>query len=310
MKTKKILYSKICNFIYLSLIFIFIMLSAGCSDTGSGGGSANEGDEDPTNTNSENPLLLVLGGTFTIGDINASGSPNEEQVTFSYSFYVSKYEVSQKEYNSLVGSNPSTSTTNEDTNLTDSVNYPVTNVDWSDAIAFCNLKSQAAGLADAYDGSGNLLDSTGTITTDITKVKGYRLLTEAEWEYIARNKGARDGELPSGDTQANIGLVAWYSTNSGGTVNQVGTKNANELAIHDMTGNVWEWCHDWYGATYPSGPLTNPIGPGTGTFRILRGGSYITTGTFPGELQTSTRSANTPNSANNDYGIRIARTNN
>lgn len=296
---------------YFYIIVVSILLILNCSDSGSNkndddddddnnNNTAQEGDEDPINSNTSNPLLLINGGTFTIGYAGVFLAEPTHSVTISYNFYISKYEVTQKEYNSLMTSNPSI---NADPDLTDSTNFPVENVTWNNAIAFCNAKSQQDGLADAYDGSGNLLTATGTITTDITQVEGYRLLTEAEWEYVARNKGARNGDEPSGDTLANATLVAWYN-NAVAQGQAVGTKAVNELGIYDMSGNILEWCHDWY-AAYTIGNVTDPIGAATGTNRVYRGGDFTSDNDG---IKNSYRGGNAPATQNSQIGFRVVRT--
>jgi formylglycine-generating enzyme required for sulfatase activity len=197
--------------------------------------------------------------------------------------------------------------------ITDSTNFPVENITWTEAITFCNAKSAQAGLPNAYNiATGELLDETATPTTDITKVKGYRLLTESEWEYAARNKGTRSSAEPSGASAGNITTVAWYADTA---THESGTLLANELDLYDMSGNVWEWCHDLYG-TYTASDKTDPIGQSVPTTnRVMRGGGYNTPGTagFIIFLYTGTHDGDTqldPTASGGHVGFRIARTDN
>ena len=130
----------------------------------------------------------------------------------------------------------------------------------------------------------------------------YRLPTEAEWEYAARGGNKSNNYTYSGSNT--LDNVAWYSSNSGSNTHQVGTKAANELGLYDMSGNVWEWCWDWYG-TYSSSAQTNPYGATTGTYRVLRGGSW---NYFDDFCRVSNRNYSSPDNRNYLIGFRVART--
>ena len=205
--------------------------------------------------NGLNNMIFVKGGTFQMGSNN--GYSNEKpvhSVTVS-DFYIGKYEVSQKEWKEIMGSNPS---------YWKGDNLPVENVSWYDAVEFCNKKSNKEGLTRCYTGSGKN-------TKCNFNANGYRLLTEAEWEYASRG-GSRTAHYKYSGSN-NIDDVAWYYDNSGNKTHQVGTKKPNELGIHDMSGNVWEWCWDWYDENYYSkSPTSNPKGASSSSFRVDRGG--------------------------------------
>ena len=184
-------------------------------------------------------MIFVQGGTFEMG--SNDGQDDEKpvhRVTVS-DFYIGKYEVTQKEWKEVMGNNPSY---NKGDNL------PVEQVSWDDIQEYLQKLNAKTG-------------------------KNYRLPTEAEWEYAARGGNKSRGYTYSGSNS--IDNVAWYSSNSGNETHAVGRKQANELGIYDMSGNVWEWCNDWYGENYyNNSPLQNPQGPTSGTYRVLRGGSF------------------------------------
>ncbi len=212
-------------------------------------------------------MVLVTGGTFTMGSTNTLdyGASPTHSVTLS-SYYMSKTEVTQGQWKAVMGINPSYFPGVGD-------NGPVEQVSWYACISYCNKLSIKEGKTPVYSIGGNTSPSSwtsGTIVFDTT-AKGYRLPTEAEWEYAARGGTQSHSYTYSGSN--NVDSVAWYYSNSGSTTHQVSTRTANELGISDMSGNVWEWCWDWYGA-YSSTAQTNPTGASSGSGRLLRGGSW------------------------------------
>ena len=219
-------------------------------------------------------MVFVEGGTFTMGGTEEQGEDaeyrekNTHSVTLS-DYYIGKYEVTQTQWESIMGSNPSG---NWNTN---SNNNPVDNVSWDDIQEFITKLNAQTG-------------------------KRFRLPTEAEWEYAARGGNQSKGYKYSGSN--NVGDVAWYADNSGNKTHPVGQKSPNELGIYDMSGNVWEWCQDWYG-DYSSESQTNPTGPSSGFLRVLRGGSW-----FNGarNCRVSNRYDIGPDIRNNTYGFRLA----
>jgi formylglycine-generating enzyme required for sulfatase activity len=223
-------------------------------------------------------MVSVPGGTFTMGDTRGGGYSDElptTTVTLN-SFYIGRYEVTQSEWQATMGSNPA-----QDYGVGD--NYPVYYVSWYAIINYCNLRSMADGLTPVYSISGSTNPANwGTVPTSNNatwnavicnwSANGYRLPTEAEWEYAARGATNAPDYLYSGSD--NIDLVAWYDGNNAPLGSKpVGTKAPNGLGIYDMNGNIGEWCWDWYGS-YSSSAQNNPTGPASGTARLVRGGDW------------------------------------
>ncbi|MEO6038241.1 MAG: SUMF1/EgtB/PvdO family nonheme iron enzyme, partial [Saprospiraceae bacterium] len=157
--------------------------------------------------------------------------------------------------------------------------HPVVYVNWYDAVEYANWLSGKLGLAPAYSIDALTKDTSNQSSYDTYKwtvkpkpgANGYRLPTEAEWEYAATNRGA-DQFIYAGDSILNT--VGWYGENSSNRTHAVKTKTANGLRLFDLSGNVWEWCWDWYADEYPSEAQKNPTGPPEGSLRVLRGGSW------------------------------------
>ena len=187
-------------------------------------------------------MVWVSGGTFTMGATSEQGSDawDSEKPAHSVTlsgYYIGKYEVTQAQWKAVMEDNPSRFKGD---------NLPVEQVSWNDVQEFIRKLNQLTG-------------------------KKYRLPTEAEWEYAARGGGNSRGYKYSGSD--NIGSVAWYDGNSSSKTHPVGTKSPNELGIYDMSGNVYEWCSDWYGS-YNSSSRRNPKGPAGGSYRVIRSGCW------------------------------------
>jgi len=228
-------------------------------------------------------LLAVIGGTFLMGGTEPDDKP-AHNVTLS-GYYISKYEITQGQYQTVMGSNPS---------RTKSENNPVENITWFEAIEFCNKLSENEGLNKCYTGDGLKKNC------DI-KANGYRLPTEAEWEYAARGGHLSKGYKFSGSNDANE--VAQFGGDKRSTSKPVGGKKPNEIGIYDMSGNVWEWCNDWFGK-YLSGDLVDPTGDYSGTNKVARGGSFDSAAEYclPG-----LRKHRAPSKSNDSNGFRIVR---
>ena len=250
-------------------------------------------------------MVLVKSGVFMMGGTGQSDGKPVHEVLFTYDFYIGKYETTFREYDRFCEESNRSKPSNE--NWTRD-NRPVINVSWNDAIAYCNWLSEKAGLPKAYDGSGNLLNEKGEITVDIRRVKGYRLPTEAEWEYAARG-GHKGGETFTYAGSNDLDEVGFYSENSGlhgfKSTQEVGKKKPNALGLYDMSGNVWEWCHDWYGETYLKEQHENPVGPASSSRRVGRGGGWYSDAVG---CRVAYRYSGSPTDSRSSLGFRIART--
>jgi formylglycine-generating enzyme required for sulfatase activity len=230
-------------------------------------------------------MVLIPPGTFTMGcsASNSWGCYSDEspthQVTLTQAFYLSRTEVTQAQWLAKMGSNPSYyQSASSAVPASEVPNRPVERVSWNDIQPFC----------------------TNT---------GMRLPTEAEWEYAYRAGTTTafhgmPGYLNGTNDDNQLGTIAWFASNSGNTTRPVAGKAANGFGLYDMSGNVWEWCQDWYG-TYASGARTNPTGPGSGSYRVMRGGCW---GCGSDSCRASARSCNTPDSSYGSVGFRVART--
>jgi len=209
----------------------------------------------PINTNVNDfgiEMVFVKGGTFTMGSNDGeSDEKPAHQVTLS-DFYIGKYEVTQKQWREIMGASASLS---DPSRFTDCDDCPIENISWNDVQEFIKKLNQKTG-------------------------KTYRLPTEAEWEYAARGgskpdvKRSRNSDFKYSGSN-NIQKVAWFIDNSGRKTQPIGQKKPNELGIYDMTGNVDEWCSDWYGSDYyKNSPAINPKGPASGDERVVRGGAW------------------------------------
>ena len=210
-------------------------------------------------------MVRVEAGTFTMGATPEMENPEDDekpthQVTLTNDYYIGKYEVTQALWQAVMGNNPSGFKGD---------NLPVEYVSWYDCLEFISKLNRITG-------------------------KTFRLPTEAEWEYAARGGTKSRGYQYSGSS--NLSDVAWYSDNSGSKTHAVGSKQANELGIYDMTGNVWEWCQDWFGS-YSGSSQVNPIGANSGSDRVSRGGCWSFTARY---CRSSCRRNNSPG-----YRIRI-----
>ena len=215
-------------------------------------------------------MVKVEAGSFNMGATPEMENPYDSEkpvhrVTLTNNYYIGKYEVTQALWQAVMGSNPSNFKGDD---------LPVEKVSWDDCQDFISKLNAMTG-------------------------KRFRLPSEAEWEYAARGGNKNRGYQYSGSNT--LGDVAWYYGNSGPKTHAVGTKQPNELGIYDMTGNVWEWCQDWFGS-YSSSPQTNPTGAAYGSIRVCRGGSWNYSA---GLCRTSYRGNNSPDDRFSYLGLRL-----
>ncbi|MDD6498828.1 MAG: formylglycine-generating enzyme family protein [Bacteroidales bacterium] len=212
-------------------------------------------------------MIAVKGGTFQMGsDDGYEWEKPVHQVTLS-DYYIGETEVTQELWTAVMGSNPSY--------FTGDMQLPVECVSWDDCQTFISRLNELTG-------------------------ETFRLPTEAQWEYAARGGNKSKGYTYSGSNE--IDDVAWYYSNSSRTTHPVKTKVPNELGIYDMSGNVWEWCSDWYGS-YSSAAQTDPTGPATGSYRDYRGGGWGFSASY---CRVAYRVSSTPTYSFSNLGLRLA----
>jgi sulfatase modifying factor 1 len=212
---------------------------------------------------------------------------NGVKVTLTRDFLMGKYQVTQALWDSVMGSNPSYF---KGANFK-GANRPVESVSWFDMVEFCNKLSELEGLELAYTINGE------NVTCN-WNAKGYRLPTEAEWEYSAR--GDEYHKYAGSD---NVDEVAWYDGNSGDETHPVGQKKPNGFGLYDMSGNVWEWAWDWLG-NYSSDCQTDPTGPDSGSYRMRRGGCWFD---WVRDARVSIRTRRDPTIRVSSLGFRLSR---
>ena len=213
-------------------------------------------------------FVLIPAGTFQMGS-NDDDKP-VHTVRLTQPFYLGKYEVTQGQWQAVMGNNPS--------RFTGDPNRPVENVSWDNVQEFIRrLNAREAGAT-------------------------YRLPTEAEWEYAAR--AGTTTRWSFGDDASQLGRYAWYDRNAGGQTHPVGQLQPNPWGLYDMHGNVWEWVQDWYGS-YSSGTAVDPAGPSSGSYRVNRGGSLAYGARF---CRSAYRLRDAPGSRYDFLGLRLLRT--
>jgi formylglycine-generating enzyme required for sulfatase activity len=272
-------------------------------------------------------FALIPQGAFTMGDSLDGLSDAPTRTVTLDAYYMGKYEVTKAEWDEVRTWGLSNGYTDLAAGSGKASNHPVHSIDWYNMVKWCNARSQKEGLTPAYytNDAQTTIYKTGSVNVTNAQVKwsasGYRLPTEAEWEKAARG-GLSGKRFPWGDTishsQANYYASSGFSYDSSGSVNNfhptyatgnypytspVGAFAANGYGLHDMVGNVWEWCWDWYG-TDAVDSQTNPRGTTSGTYRVFRGGSWNYNA---GDSRVAGRYYYNPTDTYNLVGFRVLR---
>jgi formylglycine-generating enzyme required for sulfatase activity len=271
---------------------LLALLIGGCDRSQRPAGSASSRPAPPPTitTKSGLEMALIPAGEFLMGDNRGDNDEKPAHNVRVSAFYMDTHEITQKAYASLMQNNPAKSKAPD---------KPVEQVDWYHAVLYCNLRSLKEGLKPCYDAN--------TLTCDF-RADGYRLPTEAEWECACR--AGTQTRYSFGDAPVKLNACAWFKDNASQTTHPAAQKLPNPWGLYDMHGNVAEWCHDIYGATYYQQNQTNdPSGPAAGDKRVLRGGSWRAT---DDACRSSARQSESPRFADacfgsDAYGFRCVR---
>jgi len=236
------------------LLFSALALTQSCQrKTPSEAAGPNPQSEIHNPKSGDSEMVQLPGGRFVMGDKDEIDAPPHEVMVGP--FYIDKHLVTQEQYQKVMGDNPS---------RWKGAANPVEGVRWSDAVKFCNARSRVEGLVPCYD--------LQTWQCNF-EANGYRLPTEAEWEYACR--AGTETAFFFGNTPAQLGDYAWFDKNSGGHPQPVGQKRPNPWGLYDMCGNLWQWCNDFYQVDYyPESARENPRGPKEGETKVVRGGAW------------------------------------
>jgi len=298
-------------FIFAVLVFALTAFAA-CHpyaiddiNPGSNGNNASgSSSSDPWVAPASHVMVPIASGTFQMG--------GSYTVTLTKDFYMGKYQVTQELYLAVMGINPS-SFTNSPASGEVQAKRPVERVSWYNTLVFCNKLSVLESLTPVYSISGST-NTTAWGSVPIVQntawdaveadwdANGYRLPTEAEWEYACR--AGTTTAYSFGNDTGSLAEYAWYgvSSSKGGMTHEAGKKTPNAWGLHDMHGNVWEWCWDRYGSSLSAG--SDPTGPASGSYRIDRGGSWNVEAQY---LRSAYRGIYYPHYRVDDVGFRVAR---
>jgi len=251
-------------------------------------------------------MVSIPGGSFLMGspDDESGRHANEgpQRTVHISSFSMLETEVTERQWEEVMGWNDCYDSRGD--------NYPVEFVSWLDCVSFCNRLSEAVGLQKCYSITNVTYNGVHISTADVIcdfESNGFRLPTEAEWEYACR--AGSETRFCNGDSEADLMEVAWYTGNSDSDKQKVGQKDANQFGLYDMHGNVWEWCWDWYYNDYYGSrpdPDYDPTGRDEGSDRIQRGGSCYDIIVF---CRSAYRSYVSPNNCHRYVGFRVVRSN-
>jgi formylglycine-generating enzyme required for sulfatase activity len=287
--------------------------AAGVGDMANGGDMSGGSDAAPLGDSGSDPgaWVRIAAGTFEMG------SPAEElcrtpwvseesqhRVSLTRPFEMAATEVTQGAFFALMSYRPASFEQCED--------CPVEQVNWYEAVAYCNALSVREGFAQCYECSGDGSDVTCALAPSylgaaLLECPGYRLPTEAEWEYAYRSGSTAatyEGDLADCARDATVDPIAWYEGNATEQTHPVATKAANAAGLFDMAGNVWEWCHDWHTVDLGTQSVTDPVGPSSGSHRVTRGGSWVDEA---GSLRAAMRDSERPATVLNYLGFRCVR---
>ena len=317
---------RVKTILFIGLLLIALFGMTGCPNNAGGSGAGGSGAGSST-APSAGKTYTVGGVSFTMkkiaavtnGSIGHNDRYNNKPHTVSLSSYwIGETEVTQELWQAVMGTNPSEfqGAGKEPASDETQGNRPVEKVNWYHAIAFCNKLSIACKLEPCYRVTvgGNQIDFAtleyNAIPTsnnadwnkavlDMSK-KGFRLPTEAEWEWAA--KGGKDYKWAGTDTESDLASYAWYNKNSGSKTHEVKKKLPNGYGLYDMSGNVWEWCWDWHSLTTPAGGQ-DPAGALSGSDRVRRGSSWFYSAD---DAARAYRDNFKPDSRHSTLGFRLA----